>query len=106
MADGPSKLQSEIEMAKQVLAAVAGVRLEEIIIKEAQAHPHRSFATPADRDEHQANVLMIAIREAVKHDIVRSMKRWLAIHQAPMLFVWGRRVEEGSQGLRIPAIAN
>ncbi|OLE76710.1 hypothetical protein AUG19_02110 [archaeon 13_1_20CM_2_54_9] len=58
MADGPSKLQSEIEMAKQVLAAVAGVRPEEIIIKEAQAHPYRSFATPADRDEHQANVLM------------------------------------------------
>ncbi len=33
---------SRIEMAKQVLADVAGVRPEEIIIKEAQAHPDRS----------------------------------------------------------------
>ncbi len=60
---------SKIEMAKQVLAAVAGVRPEEIIIKEAQAHPHRSYASP----DTQAEVLMNAIREAVKKDLIRSV---------------------------------
>ncbi len=60
---------SKIEMAKQVLAAVAGVRPEEIILKEAQAHPHRSYASP----DTQAEVLMNAIREAVKKDLIRSV---------------------------------
>ncbi len=56
-------------MAKQVLAAVAGVRAEEIIIKEAQAHPYRSYASP----DVQAEVLINAIREAVKKDLIRSV---------------------------------
>jgi hypothetical protein len=33
-------------MAKQLRAAVAGVKPEKIIISEAQAHPHRSYASP------------------------------------------------------------
>ena len=60
---------SKIELAKQVLAAVAGVRPEEIIIREAQAHPNRSYASP----EAQAEVLMNAIRQAVKEDLIRSV---------------------------------
>ncbi len=60
---------SKIEMAKQVLAAVAGVRPEEILIREAQAYPHRSYAST----DTQAQVLMNAIREAVKSDLVRSV---------------------------------
>ncbi len=48
---------SKIDMAKQVLAAVAGVRPEEIIIREAQAHPHRSYASPdtQSRSPHEFN---------------------------------------------------
>src|SRR5438309_1926325 len=60
---------SKIELAKQVLAAVAGVRPEEIIIREAQAHPNRSYASP----DAQAEVLMNAIRQAVKEDLIRSV---------------------------------
>jgi hypothetical protein len=65
----PKTQLSRIEMAKQVLAAVAGVTPEAIIIKEAQAHPHRSYVSP----ETQAEVVMNAIREAVKKDIARSV---------------------------------
>ncbi len=57
------------EMAKQVLAAVAGVKPKEIIISEAQAHPHRSYASP----NAQAEVLMNAIRDAVKRDLILSV---------------------------------
>ncbi len=61
-------LLSKIDLAKQVLAAVAGLRPEEIIIEEAQAHPHRSYASP----DTQAEVLMNAIKDAVKKDLIRS----------------------------------
>ncbi len=60
---------SKVEMAKQVLTAVAGVKPEEIIISEAQTHPHRSYASPNT----QAEVLMNASRDAVKKDIIRPV---------------------------------
>ena len=68
----PRTQLSQVNMAKKMLEAL-GVKPEMLLTKEAQAFPHRTYASPLERQEHQAQVLMGALRQAVKKDLLQTV---------------------------------
>ncbi len=70
----PKTQLSKIEMLKEV-ARAWGLDPEKILTKEAQAFPHRTYASPLERDEDHGRTLAEALRETVKKELLQEVNR-------------------------------
>ncbi|OLD02448.1 MAG: hypothetical protein AUJ07_08645 [Crenarchaeota archaeon 13_1_40CM_3_53_5] len=69
----PRTMLANKDMAKKMLEAL-DVQPEELVSRDARAYPHRTFATPLEQDQHEYQLMMSALREAVKRDIAGGVK--------------------------------
>ncbi len=49
-----------------------GVKPEELLTKEAQAYPHRSYVSTVDRDRNELEIMTNALRDAVTARILEK----------------------------------
>lgn len=60
---------SKIDALKEIIRAW-GMNLEQILAKEALSSPHRTYATPTQREEDQVKTLAIALKESIKKELL------------------------------------
>jgi aryl-alcohol dehydrogenase-like predicted oxidoreductase len=65
----PKTRVSKIDALKEIIRAW-GMNPEEILAKEALSKPHRTYATPAQREEDQIKTLAQALKETIKKELL------------------------------------
>jgi hypothetical protein len=58
--------------ALKAFARGLGLEPEKVLTEDAFAEPHRTYATPMDREQAQTRVLSIAIKDLIKKELSQS----------------------------------
>jgi len=69
----PRSQLTKIDMLKEMIRAW-GLEPEKILTSEALAEPHRSYANPEEHERDQARILLDALRENLKKDLLASLE--------------------------------
>ena len=69
----PRSQLTKIDMLKEMIHAW-GLEPEKILTRGALAEPHRSYANPEEHERHQARILLDALRENLKNDVLASLQ--------------------------------
>ncbi|MDI6905293.1 MAG: hypothetical protein QMD13_07395 [Candidatus Bathyarchaeia archaeon] len=65
----PKTRVSKIDALKEIIRAW-GMNPEEILTKEALSQPHRTYATPTQREEDQIKTLAFALKETMRKELL------------------------------------
>jgi site-specific recombinase XerD len=69
----PRASYTKLDMLKETMRAW-GLEPEKFLTKEALAEPHRTYASPQEREEEEVRLLGLALRENLKKELLASLK--------------------------------
>lgn len=70
----PRSSVTKIDMLKEMMRAW-GLQPEKILTREALAEPHRTYASPEEREKEEMRALGMALRDSLKKDVLASIAR-------------------------------